>query len=236
MTIFFVADLHLAEPDDTRTRLWLHFLNSYASAMSALYILGDFVEFWIGDDALSTHPLAEVLKATRALSCPVYFVVGNRDFLVGARFASYIGATLLPEPFVLTVAKERFLLLHGDRLCRADVAHQRFRTVTGWHWLQWCWQRLPLTYRQKIGQKMRQKSLNRQKQAPHSYAPVDTAYAEDLTRRFGCQHMIHGHIHVPGMHPLSEGWRFVLSDWHESAVVGVLEEEGRFRLERITCS
>lgn len=239
MAIFLVSDLHLATVDDAATQLWQKFLARYGATMQALYILGDFVEFWIGDDALATHPLREILKETKKLPCPVYFVVGNRDFLVGQRFAAYIGATLLAEPVLLTVAEQRFLLLHGDSLCREDQKHQRFREVTSWPWLQWLFQRLPLAYRQQLGEKLRQASQRRQQQQPSPYAPADHAYASVLLKKFYCQQMIHGHIHIPGWHFFQpevhgfSGFRAVLSDWRETAVFAEINASGQLRLCQI---
>lgn len=239
MAIFLVSDLHLATADAAATRLWQKFLARYAATMQALYILGDFVEFWIGDDALATHPLREILKETKKLSCPVYFVVGNRDFLVGQRFADYIGATVLAEPVLLTVAEKRFLLLHGDSLCLQDQKHQRFRTITSWPWLQWLFQRLPLAYRQRLGEKLRQASQRRQQQQPTPYAPADHTYASALLKKFACQQMIHGHIHTPAWHFFQpevhgfEGVRVVLSDWRETAIFAEIREGGALRLCQI---
>jgi UDP-2,3-diacylglucosamine hydrolase len=239
MAIFLVSDLHLACPEDAATQLWLQFLARYGQGMQALYILGDFVEFWIGDDALPTHPLAAILSQTRDLACPVYFVVGNRDFLVGKRFADYIGATLLPEPTIVTVAEQRFLLLHGDSLCRADQKHQRFRKITRWRWLQWLFQRLPLAYRQKLGETLRATSRRRQTQTPSPYAPADHAYAAQMLTHFHCQQMIHGHLHTPAWHFFQpelhgfSGFRAVLSDWREQAVFAEISENGQLRLCQI---
>ena len=133
MATLFIADLHLCVEEPAITAGFLRFLAGEARKADALYILGDLFEAWIGDD--DPNPLhrkmAAAIKAVSDSGVPCYFIHGNRDFLLGKRFARESGMTLLPEEKVLELYGRRVLIMHGDTLCTDDAGTVGRRSVRG---------------------------------------------------------------------------------------------------------
>lgn len=128
----FISDLHLAPDTQAATGSLLRFLSETAPGADALYVLGDLFEYWIGDEGLAQPFAQDVARAFHALAgrgVPVYFMHGNRDFLIGERFALASGMKLLPDPTVVDLHGTRSVLMHGDTLCSDDVEYQKFRTM-----------------------------------------------------------------------------------------------------------
>ena len=155
----FIADLHLSDSTPELNRLFIQALDDWQGRVDALYILGDLFEAWLGDDAADGAALAAAarLKAFSA-ETPVYFICGNRDFLVGRRYAERTGFTILPEQYAVSLYGKRYLLSHGDEMCTADTGYQRFRRLMRCPIVQKLLLSLPLALRRKIAAKMRQKS------------------------------------------------------------------------------
>jgi len=132
MSTLFIADLHLDPERPANTELFGHFLDGEARDADALYILGDLFEAWVGDDDPSEAGVfvADRLRALTDSGVPAYFIRGNRDFLLGADYATRSGMTLLDEPLVVDLHGTPTVILHGDLLCTDDVAYQQFRTQT----------------------------------------------------------------------------------------------------------
>jgi len=129
---FFISDLHLAEERPEANEQFIEFLESKARGAEALYILGDFFEYWIGDDDLEepyNAVLAGLLRRVSAGGVPLYLMHGNRDFLVGERFCAATGARLLADPSVHDIQGVKTLLVHGDTLCTDDVDYQNWRRL-----------------------------------------------------------------------------------------------------------
>lgn len=219
----FIADLHLAANRPDITQAFLHFLANETQQADALYILGDLFEVWIGDD--NPEPLlAEVAAALHAVSqqMPVYFIHGNRDFLLKARYANKAGMTLLPPQQVIDLYGIPTLIMHGDSLCTLDLAYQKFRRWWDQPWWQVLMLSLPLWYRQHLARKARAKSAA----AKAQYLEQDAVSIMDVTpeevpkvmAQFGVQKLIHGHTHRPAVHPLKVNGqtaeRYVLGDWY----------------------
>ncbi len=218
---YFIADLHLAEDRPEITACFLSFLKNEAVNAEALYILGDLFEVWFGDDYDTelNRSVASDLKALNDAGIPVFYIHGNRDFILGKRYAAMSGMTLLPEKYVIELYGERILLMHGDTLCTADIDYQKFRKKSRtWWWLGFM-TNLPLLIRKKIAQNYRKKS--KQAQQGKSLDIMDVTLSEvvqDL-EHFDCQLMIHGHTHRPAIHQLNANnqpaTRIVLGDWYE---------------------
>lgn len=214
----FISDLHLQATEEKTLAAWQQYLAS--TPAQALFILGDLFEVWVGDDA-AQHPgfeadCAQALSAA-ARRLPIYFMHGNRDFLLGAEFAHLAGLTLLSDPCVLFFAAQRWLLSHGDALCLADTHYQAFRAlVRGAAWQQE-FLRKPLAERQAQARGLRELS-EQQKRQVQDYADLDTQACVNSLRQHQAQYMIHGHTHKPAQHRLPGGLsRIVLSDWDASA-------------------
>ncbi|KOC89981.1 UDP-2,3-diacylglucosamine diphosphatase [Winslowiella iniecta] len=217
----FIADLHLCEEEPAITAGFLRFLQREALNADALYILGDLFEAWIGDD--DPDPLhgevAAALLALKQHGVRCYFIHGNRDFLLGYRFAHASGMTLLPEEQLLELYGKRILILHGDTLCTDDEGYQRFRHKVHQRWLQKLFLALPLFIRQRIAEKMRANSKNANASKSVAIMDVNPHAVTDAFQRHRAQWMIHGHTHRPAVHPLQingqPAERVVLGAWHQ---------------------
>ena len=229
-TVDFISDLHLSAAEPATFSAWQHYLAH--TPADAVFMLGDVFEVWVGDDAADLRPngalekinfeagfearCAEVLnQASQRLA--LFFMHGNRDFLVGPAFMAQCRAVLLDDPTVLIFADQRWLLSHGDALCLDDVDYLRFRQqVRGPAW-QGDFLARPLAERQAIAFEMRRQS-EACKQSSMVNADVDANAARQWLAAAGAATLIHGHTHKPAAHDLGAGLsRIVLSDWDASA-------------------
>lgn len=211
--IDLLSDLHLgpATPG-TLARLGTYLAQTPAQAV---LLLGDIFEVWVGDDARHEPFEAAAVRLLReaAQRKALFFMPGNRDFLVGPELLAAAGMTALPDPTVLEAFGQCWLLVHGDAQCLDDAAYQAFRRQV--RSAEWQAQVLaqPLQVRQALGREMREGS--RAAQAAQLMATdLDAEACRALLREAGSKTMIHGHTHRPGEHDLGDGMkRVVLSDW-----------------------
>lgn len=216
----FIADLHLSDDEVVLCRLFQQSLQRWQGQIDALYILGDLFDVWIGDDALneSSQQVMQSLK-TFTQSCPVYFIAGNRDFLIGEDFFRQTGVQKLPEIMPISLYGKHYLLSHGDEMCTADISYLRFRSVIRKKWMQTLLLSLPIGLRQKIAAKMRTSSQQRKKMV--GLSPISDITEQGLQSNLhaypATQIVIHGHTHRPAHHLHEWGERkierFVLPDW-----------------------
>jgi len=221
MSTVFISDLHLHGDRPEAIGAFRAFLQELPERASALYILGDLFEFWIGDDApLPAYlDVIQALRDAAATGLPVHFMHGNRDFLLGERFAQTTGCTLLPDPTVIDLNGEPILLMHGDTLCTDDTEYQQFRRqVRDPQWQQ-VFLGQPLERRLEIAQAYRGESMKRTSEKSMEIMDVTQSAVEEAVARHGVRYLIHGHTHRPGVHDFTVGERqvkrIVLGDWHE---------------------
>lgn len=222
MTTLFISDLHLDDSRPAVTALFMAWLHEAAARADAVYILGDLFEAYIGDDddAALIATVGDALRLLTDSGVPAYFVHGNRDFLVGPRFATRTGLRLLPDTSVVDLYGTPTLLLHGDTLCVADIAYQRVRVQL--RDLAWQQQFLaqPLAARRTFAAQARADSAKHTGSTDVSIMDVTPAAVDDAFADAGVQRMIHGHTHRPAVHSLSAGrQRIVLGDWYEQGSV-----------------
>ena len=236
MAILFISDLHLDPTRPAVTALFLDFLERRARRAEALYILGDLFEAWIGDDD-NAEPGGTVATALRTLTdqgIPTHFLHGNRDFLLGERFATASGIRLLPESMVIELTGEQVLLLHGDSLCTDDVEYQALRAQVR----EPAWQArtlaLPLAQRRALAGQLRETSRQATRQKATDITDVNPSAVDRALRAHGVRRLIHGHTHRPAIHDWTLDGRFarraVLGDWHDQGSVMVCDPTG-WRLE-----
>ena len=232
MTTLFISDLHLDAERPAVTELFGAFMQGEARRADALYILGDLFEAWVGDDDPSStgQQVADGLRRLADAGVPVYFVHGNRDFLVGQDYAGRAGMRILPDPAVVSLYGEPVLVMHGDLLCTDDHAYQAFRAQTrDPHW-QAMFLAQPLAARQAFAAQARQASMSRQQDmidgdraSFEAVTDVNPQAVEATLARFGVATLVHGHTHRPAMHAVRigdrEGRRIVLGDWYEQGSV-----------------
>lgn len=226
MSTLFIADLHLDDARPQITELFERYLASdEARAASAFYILGDLVEAWIGDDDDAALP-TRIAKATRSLrdsGVPVYFMVGNRDFLLGEAFAERAGLTLLEDGTVHDIEGKPTLLMHGDVLCTDDVAYQAVRAqVRTDAWKQQILA-MPLEARRAFAAKARSDSKSKTGSTDETIMDANQGAVEDTMRKAGVHRLVHGHTHRPAIHDFSldgvAAQRIVLGDWYDHGSV-----------------
>jgi UDP-2,3-diacylglucosamine hydrolase len=197
----FISDLHLDASRPETTALFFDFLARRARMAAALYILGDLFEAWIGDDD-DAAPGPEVAAALRALvdaGVPVRFLHGNRDFLLGARFAAAAGLELLPETVTIDLYGRPVLLLHGDTLCTDDVDYQAFRAQVRDPAWQARMLALPLAQRRALAGQLRETSRTATQGKAESITDVNSGAVEQVLRAHRSNQMIHGHTHRPAV-------------------------------------
>ncbi|WP_044184859.1 UDP-2,3-diacylglucosamine diphosphatase [Phytobacter massiliensis] len=231
MATLFIADLHLQTEEPAITAGFLRFLRTQASAADALYILGDLFEAWIGDDDPTPlhHEVAAALRALTESGVPCYFIHGNRDFLLGKRFARESGMQLLPEEKVLNLYGRNVLIMHGDTLCTDDAGYQAFRAKVHQPWLQTLFLALPLFIRRRIAARMRAGSKAANSSKSVDIMDVNPQAVIDAMEKQHVQYLIHGHTHRPAVHALTvngmPAQRVVLGAWHsEGSMVKVTPE------------
>ncbi|MBK0081990.1 MULTISPECIES: UDP-2,3-diacylglucosamine diphosphatase [Kosakonia] len=232
MATLFIADLHLHTEEPAITAGFLHFLDGVAREADALYILGDLFEAWIGDD--DPNPLHQrVAAALRALvdsGVPCYFIHGNRDFLLGKRFARESGMQLLPQEKVLNLYGRNVLIMHGDTLCTDDAGYQAFRAKVHQPWLQTLFLALPLFIRHRVAAKMRAGSRAANSSKSLAIMDVNQQAVIEAMEKHRVQWLIHGHTHRPAVHQLTANeapaFRAVLGAWHsEGSMIRVSESD-----------
>jgi len=214
-SIEFISDLHLQPQLPQTWHSWQQYLQ--ASTADAIFMLGDLFEAWVGDDALDEAGSFEAACARSLREASgqraLFFMHGNRDFLIGAQFAERSGMQSLPDPSCLTFLGQRWLLSHGDALCVEDTEYQRFRAVAR----SPAWQQQilaqPLAQRRQLAGAMRSQSEARRMREVIT-ADVDTQAALAWLQQAQAPTLIHGHTHRPARHALDAGHeRLVLSDW-----------------------
>jgi UDP-2,3-diacylglucosamine hydrolase len=233
MPTLFISDLHLEPSRPLMTQIFLRFLSGPARNAGAVYIMGDLFDLWIGDDAnMSLYPVE--IAALRALSdsgVPLFFMHGNRDFLIGKEFLQATGGRLLPDPSVIDLHGTPTVLSHGDMLCTDDLAHMKGRK----EWLdparQAAFLAQPAETREKIARQLRMESSYNKTQKAVEIMDVTQQAVEDLLRSSKVRQMIHGHTHRPAIHEFTldgaPARRIVLSDWHDDhGSMLVCDEDG----------
>ncbi len=233
MAALFISDLHLDPSRPQITALFESYLASdEVRRADALYILGDLVEAWIGDDDDAELPqrIATAIRAVHDAGVPVYFMVGNRDFLLGEAFARRAGMTLLEDGAVHDIHGRATLLMHGDVLCTDDTAYQAVRQqVRNPEWQKQILS-MPLEARRAFAAKAREDSKAHTGSTMESIMDVNGDAVAEAMRKAGVTRLIHGHTHRPAVHAVGlEGKaaeRIVLGDWYEQGSVLRVDDDG----------
>ncbi|GAB4192402.1 MAG: UDP-2,3-diacylglucosamine diphosphatase [Wenzhouxiangellaceae bacterium] len=226
----FLSDLHLQDPAEPAARWFAEVLDQARQRVAQIFILGDLFEAWIGDDAPGAVGdwVAAQLAPLAGDGIALYFMHGNRDFLVGEDYARRCGMRLLPGPVQIMLRQGPCLILHGDELCTDDQRYQAFRQQVR----QDAWQQAFLD--QPVSERLRQASAARDASREHTRASTTEIMDvnEDAVRQMfdhhGVRQMIHGHTHRPALHRYAdrhdERTRLVLGDWGEAPAPHWLDE------------
>jgi UDP-2,3-diacylglucosamine hydrolase len=227
-----VSDLHLDPSTPGIARQFVEFLRGEAREARALYILGDLFEAWLGDDDPdpAVRTIIAELRALRDAGIPTYFMHGNRDFLIGSRFATETGCTLLEDGTVVDLHGERVLLMHGDVLCTADTSYQRLRRILRNPLTLFVLRHLGLESRRKLGRKLRAGSQLHVGAMAAEIMDVTPSEVIDSLRKSRVSTLVHGHTHRPAIHSLDvdgkPARRIVLGDWYTQGSVLEWRDDG----------
>ena len=237
--ILFVSDLHIAWDKPEITKRFLNFLETRAVQASALYILGDLFDAWVGDDDF-TPPNKQIRSALKKLTSSgtkVFIQLGNRDFLLGQRFCQDTGLTPLDDYAVIDLFGEPTLLTHGDLLCTDDLAYQAFRLKS--RTAEWQQNVLgkPLFIRLLAARWYRLRSFFHKRKKSQDIMDVNQHTVVNIMEKFACLRLIHGHTHRPNVHSFSiagkPAQRFVLSDWNKNGGEVLVWTADSFHTERV---
>lgn len=233
----FISDLHLEENRPDITQRFLQLLSQLDSTVDALYILGDLFETWIGDDygLLQYNKIINSLKTVTQSGIPVYFLYGNRDFLIGKKFLRETGCQLLPDETKIYLYDQPVLLMHGDTLCTKDVAYIKARKKMRNHFFQTIFLLLPLKLRKKIANKLREKSKQHTSTTASYIMDVTQEEVMKVLHKHEVNCLVHGHTHRPGIHEFRvtqrPAIRIVLGAWHECGNMLVWDQAGNKELK-----
>lgn len=228
----FLSDVHLDVKRTDITRQLVEFLQALPETTERLYIVGDLFEAWIGDDApgpVGEHTMS-VLRtiSNRGVGC--FFTHGNRDFLIGERFAASTGFELLDEEALIDCYGTRVLLMHGDSLCTDDTEYQKLRATLRDPQFQSHLMTLSVPQRLEMAQQLRAASATEMATKSEDIMDVNQRAVEDALRRHDVTDLLHGHTHRPGVHEFEVDGRacrrIVLGDWYEQGSVAYWSREG----------
>ncbi len=227
MTIFFISDLHLNEQFPDSCALFYKFFNTLPEDTKAVYILGDLFEVWIDDRLNNTflESIKNILKSA-AEKFPVYFIRGNRDFLIGKLFAKQTNIKILPDIHKISLYGHNVLLIHGDSLCSLDKKHIYFTKIIRNPITVFIANLLPIKLKILIANKLRSISKNKYKNNDAAIYDVCQDTVAQIMQQYSADIMIHGHTHKPNVYNYKHFIRIVLSDWHDNAQILVFHSDG----------
>jgi UDP-2,3-diacylglucosamine hydrolase len=212
----FASDIHLHPTLPQTTAYFLDFLKQQAPLSERLYLLGDLFEYWAGDDDMNEVYHQSIIHALRELSdagVKIFWIAGNRDFLIGSNFAAATGCQLLPDPSLIHLAGHALAITHGDALCTDDIDYLHFRSMVRQEQWQQDFLQRPLSQRKAIIEGLRISSKTEQKSKSAEIMDAHPDAISTLFAQLQVDTIIHGHTHRPAKHLHATGLRYVLPDW-----------------------
>jgi len=217
----FISDLHLSPQEPLITKRFEFFIQWAAKHTKSVYILGDFFHAWAGDDDKESwsDSISQQLRWLAEQKVSIFYLHGNRDFLLGQDFANEARMTILKEPTLINLENTPVLLVHGDRYCTKDKSHQWFRRLTRNPWFTRFFLLFPLKFRKKLVATVRQHSQTNHSKTIEQMDIVPQPMLRQMDE-YKVTILIHGHTHKPG---LRKHWynerqynQYTLSDWDDS--------------------
>lgn len=222
--LVFISDLHLAPERPQIIKLFLRFADEVAAQADTLYILGDFLEYWLGDDDPSPAlmpVLEKLIELSEKHKTKIFFMHGNRDFLVGNKLAEHCHFKLIEsDTFKIKIQGEDALLMHGDTLCTDDIEYQKFRQLVRSE--QWQQEILSKSIEQRIeiAKNLREQSKKSTAEKEEIIMDVNAQETEKAFIDNDVKIIIHGHTHRPAIHQQNinnqDTVRIVLGDWFKT--------------------
>lgn len=236
----FISDLHLAPERPEMIRLFEKFVDDVAVHADTLYILGDFVEYWIGDDdkAIGLEAVFAALDRLHEAGTMIRLMHGNRDFLIGKKLSRRYHFDIIDDPYRDNFSDQPILLMHGDLLCTDDIAYQNYRRKARSKTVQWIFLLLPLFLRERIAKSLRDTSEKATSDKPADIMDVNQQTVEETMRKAGVNILIHGHTHRPGIDEFEldgkKVKRIVLGDWYKDGNYLRINDDGEFELVKFS--
>ncbi len=236
--IVFISDLHLMPERPEIMDLFVRFSEDIAAKADTLYILGDFLEVWWGDDDPATD-YQDVFNALSTLvtqyHTEIFLMHGNRDFLIGKALAERCHFKIIQDPHKINFNNRDILLLHGDTLCTDDIEYQKFRQmVRNPLWQQQVLAKT-LEQRHQLAKSLRENSKQATTEKDQSIMDVNQAETEKVFLQNDIDLIIHGHTHRPAIHHKKinsrDTTRIVLGDWHEAGSYLRINDSSDFKLQ-----
>ncbi len=224
----FVSDVHLHETFPQRHALFCAFLEQKATQCACLYILGDFFDYYFGDDDPCPYQksVADALKKLSDKGVKIKIMRGNHDFLLADGFMQQAGAVRIDDPTIIKHKDQKILLSHGDAWCTKDISYQRLRKIIHNRFLQWCFLRLKVSWRKYLITNIDKKNKSHYKSiSPECFDVVDQSAIEAL-EKYQCDTTIHGHTHRCGVHIYGKKMRYVMGNWHKNGSYLSLNKDG----------
>tara|TARA_B100000579_G_scaffold430416_1_gene443782 strand:+ start:459 stop:1172 length:714 start_codon:yes stop_codon:yes gene_type:complete len=215
MSSCFISDLHLDRKREDIKKAFFKFLETKASEFDNLYILGDLFEVWIGDDFEDgfTNQVISELKKFSLSNKNIFIMHGNRDFLLGEKFAEKCGAKLISDPLILNNEEKKIMISHGDIFCTDDLEYQNFKEkVRNEKWKKEFLSK-DLKEREEIAKNLRKESAMKNLKKENYLMDVNESEVEKIAQENEIDILIHGHVHRPKIHNEVFGQRIVLGDW-----------------------
>lgn len=227
----FISDVHLSEERRDLTEAFCEFIDQQRD-IDELYLLGDIFEAWVGDDDYSEWllPIEAALTSLASRGIALFFLHGNRDFLIGQEWCEKIGITLLTEPTTIEIAGETWLLTHGDELCTDDVEYQQFRQLSRSQEWQANLLSQPIEARFALARQLREQSKMANANKAENIMDVNHDAVVTALRSYGASALLHGHTHRPNDHKESDYRRVVLGDWRPEFEYAVANDSDGLRL------
>jgi len=231
MATLFISDLHLSQERPDKLIQFRSLLQGPAMKARGLYILGDLFEAWAGDDDM-TPPHPEIINQLNEYTQKggrLFFIRGNRDFLIGNRFTEKTGAILIDDPSVIDIYGTRTLLMHGDTLCTRDVSYQIYRRLVNNRFTITLFLSIPFTIRQRIWHGIRRMTKKSTRRKAQEIVDVSPSAVVNAMRNHNVRHLIHGHTHRQAIHSFGldgeTARRYVLGDWYDKDCVLVATKD-----------
>ena len=229
----FISDLHLHPDDIAISERFNRFVVWAKQHTKTIYILGDLFHVWPGDDSLGpwSEFIAQQFSELAMNGIKLYYMHGNRDFLLGKRFAKLASFNMLSDPTTITLGNQKVMLSHGDRYCINDRAHQWLRCLTRNALFTWLFLKLPYSFRNNLVNKVRQHSEGNRNKSAYLMDIVPSAMLAHM-KNLDTKILIHGHIHKPGclshVYHAKEYLQYVLSDWDDNPSILCYDREKSF--------
>ncbi len=220
----FVSDLHLSPMTPKLGAAFIQLLGDLKQLpnLDSLFILGDWLDAWLGDDTYVSlsqadktkhwlHPVIIALNALADHKVQIFVMQGNRDFMIRQALCNTFKGALIQEPYPIRTTRHRIRLEHGDALCTDDMSYQRYRSVIRHPVTGFILNRLPLSMRKKLAGNIQDTSKNQKTTKAFAIMDVNEDAVSAALKEYDI--LLHGHTHRPHVHHYGHQARIVLGDW-----------------------